>query len=114
MIEARAELRNHNLEVAFALFERNREGIITHAAAPAVFQPIEEFTGLKDCFYLSHAGSGAQILMDDLWRAGIRPTSVGTAGHLAAVEAHLASVKAEAVEMRQLVSQTVRALLPKP
>ncbi len=27
-------------------------------------------------------------LMDDLWRAGVRPTEVGTAGHVAAVQAH--------------------------
>ena len=31
----------------------------------------------------------ATELMDDLWNAGIRPSDIGTAGHLAATQAHL-------------------------
>jgi hypothetical protein len=31
----------------------------------------------------------ARQLMDELWRCGVRPTQVGTAGHLSALQAHL-------------------------
>lgn len=31
----------------------------------------------------------AQMLMDELWKSGIRPSSIGTAGHLASIQAHL-------------------------
>jgi len=37
---------------------------------------------------------GAQVLMDDLWRCGIRPTEgAGSAGSLAATERHLADLQ---------------------
>ena len=34
----------------------------------------------------------AQVLMDDLWTAGLRPRDIGTAGHLAATQEHLKHV----------------------
>lgn len=30
-----------------------------------------------------------QTLMDELWKIGVRPSDIGTAGHLASVQAHL-------------------------
>ncbi len=33
-----------------------------------------------------------QALMDELWRLQVRPRDIGTAGHLAATQAHLAEV----------------------
>lgn len=33
--------------------------------------------------------SDLQGLMDQLWLAGVRPSDIGTAGHLAATQAHL-------------------------
>lgn len=35
----------------------------------------------------------AQVLMDDLWAAGLRPTEEGGAGALGATERHLADLK---------------------
>lgn len=43
--------------------------------------------------------------MDALWRFGIRPKDVGTPGHLAATQAHLA-------DMRALVSKQLDVTLP--
>jgi len=49
----------------------------------------------------------AQELMDDLWQCGIRPTEgAGSAGSLAAVQAHL-------MDMRALVSATYKVELKK-
>jgi hypothetical protein len=50
--------------------------------------------------------SEAQQLMDQLWRCGVRPTEgKGSAGQLAAVQAHLA-------DMRELVAQKLKVALP--
>jgi hypothetical protein len=39
-------------------------------------------------------GSEAQVLMDDLWSAGVRPTEgAGTAGSMAAVKFHLEDMR---------------------
>lgn len=42
----------------------------------------------------------AQRLMDELWRCGIRPTEEGTAGQVAAMQAHLQ-------DMRRIVSDFI-------
>lgn len=34
-----------------------------------------------------------QTLMDGLWNVGIRPSDIGTAGHLAATQSHLGDMK---------------------
>lgn len=46
-----------------------------------------------------------QSLMDELWNVGIRPADIGTAGHLAATQAHLA-------DFRSIVSKTLEVALP--
>lgn len=44
---------------------------------------------------LTISADNAQNLMDELWRAGLRPTEgTGSAGSLAATERHLADMKA--------------------
>jgi hypothetical protein len=35
-----------------------------------------------------------QSLMDELWKLGVRPSDIGTAGHLAATQAHLSDMRA--------------------
>jgi hypothetical protein len=40
-----------------------------------------------------------QSLMDDLWALGVRPKDVGTAGHLAATQSHLADFRAIAAKI---------------
>lgn len=42
----------------------------------------------------TEAQEAFQSLMDELWREGFRPKDIGTAGHLAATQAHLADVRA--------------------
>lgn len=41
-----------------------------------------------------------QGLMDQLWEVGVRPSDIGTPGHLAATQAHLS-------DMRKLVEKTL-------
>lgn len=41
-----------------------------------------------------------QSLMDELWKEGVRPSDIGTPGHLAATQAHLS-------DMRKLVEKTL-------
>jgi len=48
-----------------------------------------------------------QGVMDELWRAGVRPTEVGTAGHVAAVQAH-------ADHMEKMLEQVLPSALRKP
>lgn len=43
---------------------------------------------------------GLQTLMDSLWNVGIRPSDIGTPGHLAATQAHLE-------DMRKIVQQVL-------
>ncbi len=38
--------------------------------------------------------SALQSLMDEMWREGIRPSDIGTAGHLAATQEHLKDMRA--------------------
>jgi hypothetical protein len=50
--------------------------------------------------------TAAQVLMDDLWHAGIRPTEgSGSAGSLAATERHLA-------DMRRIVEKSLKMEMP--
>lgn len=57
----------------------------------ATFSPLEEGS-----YYGSHtmhmSRADATELMDGLWQAGVRPSDVGTPGHLAATQAHLKQV----------------------
>lgn len=46
-----------------------------------------------------------QSMLDQLWKLGYRPKDIGTAGHLAATQAHLA-------DFRALVSKTLKIPLP--
>ena len=39
------------------------------------------------------AQTALQSLMDELWKNGYRPADIGTAGHLAATQAHLADMR---------------------
>jgi hypothetical protein len=46
-----------------------------------------------------------QSMMDQLWQLGIRPKDIGTAGHLAATQSHLA-------DFRAIVAKTLDIKLP--
>lgn len=70
-------------------------------AKPAVFERIEErdaFTApaplLSICRSAPDGHAALTRLMDQLWAIGIRPSDIGTPGHLAATQAHLADMRA--------------------
>jgi hypothetical protein len=50
------------------------------------------------------SAAALQSLMDELWKEGIRPSDIGTPGHLAATQAHLS-------DMRKLVEGTLKIKL---
>lgn len=61
-------------------------------ALPVIFSPADEGAFVEPALMIDQ--DGAQQLMDELWRAGIRPTEgSGSAGSLAATERHLADMK---------------------
>lgn len=62
-----------------------------HFAQPVVFEE-RESGGYVDPF-LRLSPEDATRLMDELWGAGVRPTSVGTAGQLEAVKYHLEDMR---------------------
>lgn len=57
--------------------------------------------------FLSLSADETQGLIDELWKAGFRPTEVGTAGQLSAVEDHLQ-------DMRSLVFDTLLPIVERP
>lgn len=48
----------------------------------------------KPLLIIDRKDPGLQDLMDNLWQLGIRPTDIGTPGHLAATQEHLRDMKA--------------------
>ena len=69
-------------------------------AEPLIFKPIERFEIPEPQLELND--SEAQSLMDQLWQCGIRPTEgTGSAGAMAATQAHLA-------DLRKLVFEDAR------
>jgi len=66
---------------------------IVAAAQPLVMQKVDPASTYPQQATCALTGPDAQLLMDDLWRAGIRPSEgSGSAGQLAATERHLAHV----------------------
>ena len=69
-------------------------------AEPLTFRDLtkdDEAMRLDPTFYIQH--EDAQHLMNELWKIGIRPSDIGTAGHLESVKYHLE-------DMRKLVFDT--------
>lgn len=92
------------------VYGRGTGGTILRAKAPLVIEEVQEdncVTPTEPIMRLdrSHNEDALQCLMDDLWALGIRPKDVGTAGHLAATQQHLA-------DMRALVAHASGAKLP--
>ena len=61
-------------------------------AKPVEFERVQAGAYLPPALVLEP--DAAQVLMDELWRAGIRPSEIGTAGHLSATQAHLQDMRA--------------------
>ena len=89
----------HDLEVAIFGGFRNVEDV----AQSIVMTKQKTGTIVEPVAYLSP--QEGQVLMDDLWHAGLRPSEgSGSAGSLAATERHLA-------DMRKLVGHQLKVTL---
>ena len=81
-------------------------GARTMVAQPVVLAEVEEGAACPP--FMSLPLHQAQILMDELWNCGLRPSEgTGSAGAMAAVQAHLA-------DMRALASKALDTQLPAP
>lgn len=75
-------------QMGYALYIGQREPATNRTwQAKLVFSPVEPGVFSEPAALLDEAE--LQVLMDSLWDAGVRPRSVGSAGHLAATESHL-------------------------
>jgi hypothetical protein len=90
------------LEVAFS--SRGMDGK-SQIMKPVQFETVEEGVWFEPAMVLDI--EEGQQLMDELWRAGLRPTEgTGSAGSLAATERHLS-------DMRTIVASKLNVELPK-
>ena len=86
-------VQRHYRAYAFSVINRpNHSGYQMFAALPPAAVELQEGDDPPTTFSL-HL-EAAQELMDELWRCGLRPTEVGTAGELAAVRYHLQDMRA--------------------
>jgi hypothetical protein len=89
-LTARAVSGSWNNDIKILLKQRSGNGVAT--AEPIVMQTREEGELYQPSFRLKQ--HQAQVLMDDLWHTGLRPTEgTGSAGALAATERHLEDMK---------------------
>jgi hypothetical protein len=71
---------------------QNFDGTIRTFAKDLKFEPVKEGCQINPTTTISR--TDAQILMDDLWSCGLRPTEgTGSAGSLAATERHLQDMR---------------------
>lgn len=101
----------HALHIYHRPRNQPRHDGMVYIAKPLVFEPLDtnqvivgdrrEPTLMID----DDNNETLQALMDNLWELGIRPRDIGTAGHLAATQHHLA-------DMRALVAHASGAKLP--
>lgn len=72
------------------------DGRFTHFAKPPKMQPATEGEYMRPAATISP--TAAQVLMDDLWSCGIRPSEgLPTAGQLEAVKYHLEDMRSLAL-----------------
>lgn len=75
-------------------------GNLTAFALPVQFQQVDPehcATHSEPMLSVAHHRDSAEFLqnlMDALWKHGIRPAEIGTAGHLAATQKHLEDMRA--------------------
>ncbi|MFA5606783.1 MAG: hypothetical protein WDA07_06300 [Leucobacter sp.] len=93
-------------EIAIHFGFRERDAYMA-IAEPLVFRSISPGT-IADKPAVALTREEAQLLMDELWTAGLRPTEGnGSAGALAAVQAHLQ-------DMRRIALQEIPSLADNP
>lgn len=95
MIEVRAQRQPWRDGVELLALVRDDRG--TSIAKPLTLERIEEGAYVPEPT-LTLTNQGAQMLMDELWRCGLRPSEgAGSAGSLAATERHLKDMQAVAM-----------------
>ena len=88
-----AELRHFNRVVAVTAACEQPDGRFK-VAEPVTWRVVEEGEANVKPMISLHNGE-AQLLMDELWRCGLRPSEgAGSAGSLAATERHLKDMQA--------------------
>ena len=89
MIRAERELFSNTISIRMASpVDDNNISV----AQPVVFAESKAGSFVNPCMSLT--GSDAQVLMDELWNVGLRPSEgSGSAGSLAATQKHLADMK---------------------
>lgn len=96
-IDVRAQRDAFNDSVDIMVYRRTQQdGVPSHEyAAPVAFCPVTpEAREMVLIPTLTLRNEAAQQLIDELWRAGLRPTEgTGSAGALAAVERHLEDMR---------------------
>lgn len=91
MFKVQAERRPWSTDIEILLMERREDGTKS-VALPSVFVEREPGHAVQPTWTLSH--QAAQDLMDELWRAGLRPTEGrGSAGSLKATQDHLQDMR---------------------
>lgn len=79
-------------KIELAYFAYNPESDICHVAQPLLMVPHKD--ELSTPAFVTLTREQSQLLMDDLWQCGLRPSEgTGSAGALKAVQDHLADMK---------------------
>lgn len=92
----RAEKSEFRFGVSILIMERQPDGKLA-VAEPLTMTTHDEGTVIEPTVEIKDAT--AQLLMDDLWRAGLRPSEgTGSAGSLRATEKHLEDMRALAFD----------------
>jgi len=88
----RAESQDFRHSIGLYIYEIDADGKKTVGSLE--MKPVED-PALQHDSMTNISPSAAQVLMDDLWHAGIRPTEgTGSAGSLKATENHLQDMRA--------------------
>lgn len=96
MIEIRAERMPFGRGVDLYVGEFDMYGQMIKIAEPVVMRRHDECSNAEPTISLRN--NSAQMLMDELWRCGLRPSEgSGSAGSLAATERHLKDMQAIAI-----------------
>lgn len=96
----RRDAFGEGIEIRFGHSELVNKALGEHrifAAEPVAMKVWEPGTApTQPMMYLHHseAQDSMQSLMDQLWRLGVRPSDIGTPGHLAATTKHLEDMRA--------------------
>ena len=102
-MEVAVEYRFYQNGYDLFLFEKQSDW--TTIAFPITFGKVTSAELFAPCVFLKK--EVAHQLMDELWRAGVRPTEVGSPGQLKAVENHLQ-------DMRKLTFELLKGYIKDP